>query len=156
MINGPATECSSKARERLQVLLRIRPCPSTRRITAKSQSQRGQAPLRIGSHSSSDEWIRHDFLCFFCRLSACLGELASRERQMASTRGSSQVKGLHQFSAATDLLSPGAVAVPRPGWLLQPWDHSLALVSFSFSNRCLNARGIKIPVDRLDRCKLSV
>ena len=65
-INGPATECSSKARERLQLLLRIRPCPSTRRITAESQSQRGQAPLRIGSHSSSDQWIRHDFLCFFC------------------------------------------------------------------------------------------
>ena len=50
-----------RRRMRLQVLLRIRPCPSARRITAESQSQRGQAPLRIRSYSSSDEWIRHDF-----------------------------------------------------------------------------------------------
>src|SRR4029077_2025179 len=66
MINGPAAACSSKARERLQVLLRIRPCPSARRITAESQSQRGQASLHIESYSSSDEWIRHDkILPFF-------------------------------------------------------------------------------------------
>jgi hypothetical protein len=57
MTYGPASECPSKARERLQVLLRIRPRPSARRITAESQSQRRQAPLRIGSYSSSDQWI---------------------------------------------------------------------------------------------------
>jgi hypothetical protein len=62
MTYGPAAECSSKARERLQVLLRIRPRPSARRITAESQSQRRQAPVRIGSYSSSDKWIRHDIM----------------------------------------------------------------------------------------------
>ena len=97
MLYGPAAECSSKTRERLQVLLRIRPCPSAGRITAESQSQRRQAPLRIGSYSSSDESIRHDILTLFVSFVVfprAWDGLASRERQLTNTRDSSQLKPL--------------------------------------------------------------
>jgi hypothetical protein len=70
---GAAAEGSSKARERLQVLVRIRLCPTARRITAESQSQHGQAPLCIGRCRSPDQWIRHALIFLFvpfCRLSA--------------------------------------------------------------------------------------
>src|SRR5919197_1965667 len=37
MLNGAAAEGSSKTRECLQILLRVRPCPAARWITAESQ-----------------------------------------------------------------------------------------------------------------------
>src|SRR5262249_12189733 len=90
-INGSAAEHSGKARERLQGLLRIRPCPSARRITAEGQSQHGQAPLHICRYSSPDGWIRHDtilhFVSFvvFSRLSNGVGarRMANNVRQPA-------------------------------------------------------------------------
>ena len=142
--------------------MRIRPCPSARRITAESQSQRGQAPLRIGSYSSSDESIRHYIcsLCFICHLSACLG----RTRFVRTTDGKyprqlAVKAALTQPNAATDLVSTGHSWFPghnddvdgpgSPG-------HSSALVSFSFSNRRLTTLSIKSSVDRLDRFRLPV
>src|SRR6516165_4955216 len=60
MPNGGSAEGLSKARECLQILLRIGPCPTARRITAESQSQCGKAPLCVGCRSGLDQRIGHD------------------------------------------------------------------------------------------------